>query len=122
MDFTVVETAKDMVIPRFQFDMDKKNSGYFFFWLKGDTLLSINKFYMTCKFYNGRDGSITRFTNVLPTSTLPTQNAFQAANFLYYTLKLDKSTFTYWVEDMSGNRVGTSINNPIEFWEYNNPA
>ena len=76
---------------------------------------------MSAKFYNGRNGKVTRFTNVLPT-TLPNQTSFNPEFNMYYRLKLDKNNFTYWIEDLGGTRVGTSISTPIEFWEYINPV
>ena len=74
---------------------------------------------MSAKFYNGRDGNVTRFTNILP-SSLPNPSSFDPAINMYYRLRLDKNNFTYWVEDLSGTRVGTNTS-PIEFWEYVNP-
>ena len=123
VDQTVViyETARNVVIPRFQFDMDVNNNGYFFYWLKGNEVLSITNFYMSCKFYNGRDGKISRFTNTLP-STIPNPESFNPATYLYCRLRIDKTNFTYWLEDLQGTRIGTSINTPIEFWEYVNPV
>jgi|TARA_R110000796_G_scaffold74_10_gene275 hypothetical protein len=118
---TILDTTKDVPIPRYQFDMDNKSIGYFFYWLKESTYLNINTFFMSAKFYNGRDGKVVRFTNVLPT-TLPNQTSFDAANNMYYKLLIDKNNFTYWIEDLAGTRVGTSISSPIEFWEYVNPT
>ena len=117
---TIVETARNVPVPRYHFDMDNKSIGYFFYWLKESTYLNINTFYMSCKFYNGRDGEVSRFTNVDP-STIPNPTSFDPTNNMYYKLKLDKNNFTYWIEDLSGTRVGTDINTPIEFWEYINP-
>jgi len=116
---TIVDTSRNVPIPRFQFDMDNRSIGYFFYWLKESTYLNINTFFMSAKFYNGRDGRVTRFTNVLPTS-LPNPTSFDPALNMYYRLRLDKNNFTYWVEDLLGNRVGTNTT-PIEFWEYINP-
>jgi len=123
IDQTVIiyETAREIVYPWFRFDMDVNNNGYFFYWLKGNKIVSITNFFMSCKFYNGRDGTITRFTNVIPTS-IPNSLSFNPSVFLYYRLKIDKRNFTYWLEDLQGNRVGTTINTPIQFWEYVNPV
>ena len=52
---------------------------------------------------------------------IPNPTSFDPSNNMYYRLKLDKNNFTYWIEDLSGTRVGTDINTPIEFWEYINP-
>jgi hypothetical protein len=115
----IYDTTMDIRLPEFHFDMDVNDSGYFFYWLKESTYLNINTFFMSAKFFNGRDGRVTRFTNVLPTS-LPNPTSFDPALNMYYKLILDKNNFTYWIEDLLGNRVGTNTT-PIEFWEYINP-
>jgi len=116
----ILDTVRNVPTPRYDFDMDNRSIGYFFYWLKESTYLNINTFFMSAKFYNGRDGEVTRFTNVLPTS-IPNQISFDPATNMYYRLLLDKNNFTYWIEDLAGTRVGTNINTPIEFWEYINP-
>ena len=118
---TILDTARNVPVPRYHFDMDNNSIGYFFYWLKESTYLNLNTFYMSSKFYNGRDGEVSRFTTVDP-STIPNPISFDTANNMYYKLILDKNNFTYWVEDLAGTRVGTDINNPIEFWEYINPV
>ena len=120
---TVFETRLNVKIPKFHFDMDDKNSGYFFYWLKNDDVVRTNRFFVTAKFFNGGDGDVVKFLNTLP-SNIPIidKNSFDPTVYLYYVVVLDKTNYTYRVTDMLGNRVGTTPANPVQYWEYINPT
>tara|TARA_R110002051_G_scaffold310149_2_gene383110 strand:- start:281 stop:1234 length:954 start_codon:yes stop_codon:yes gene_type:complete len=121
---TVYDTTRDVLMPTYHLDMDKKSAGYFFYWLKNDDVVKINEFFITAKFFNARDGVITRFLNQLPPTTpANNMNSFDPTAFLYYRVQLNKTNYTYKILDMfSGIRVGTSPASPIEYWEYINPT
>ena len=120
---TVYDTTRDVLIPTYHLDMDNKSSGYFFYWLKNDEVVKINNFFITAKFFNARDGVITRFLNQLP-SGIPAieKNSFDPTAYLYYRVQLNKTNYTYKVLNMAGVRVGIDALTPIEYWEYINPA
>jgi len=119
----VYDTTRDVLVPTYHLDMDDKSSGYFFYWLKNDNVVNIKSFFTSAKFFNARDGVITRFLNQIP-SSIPTfeKNSFDPTAYLYYRVQLNKTNYTYKVLDLSGTRVGTSPSTPIEYWEYINPT
>jgi len=120
---TVYDTIRRVLVPTFHLDMDDKSSGYFFYWLKNDDVVKIKSFFLSAKFFNARDGVITRFLNQVPTS-IPTfeQNSFDPTAYLYYRVQLNKKNYTYKILDLTGIRVGTSPLTPIQYWEYINPT
>ena len=107
-------------IPKFELDMLDNNDGYFIYWLKENTFLDISTFYMSCKFYNGITGEITRMIN-RPPSTLTNEFNFDREQNLYYRVDLDQNTYTYTVSDYNTSiRVGLSEAQEIRFYEYIN--
>ena len=119
----IYDTTRDVLIPTFTLDMDNKSSGYFFYWLKNKELINIKHFFISAKFFNARDGVITRFLNQLP-STLPAtkMNSFDPIAYLYYRVQINQTNYTYKVLDLTGIRVGTSPATAIKYWEYINPS
>ena len=114
------EGEKFIQIPKFNLDMLDNNDGYFIYWLKENTFLNIDTFFMSCKFYNGRTGKIHRMINT-PPPTLFNEYNFDREKRLYYRVQLDKNDYTYRVFDYNTNvRVGLDETNEIMFYEYNN--
>jgi hypothetical protein len=89
-----------------------------------------NTFFMTAKFYNAKDGSITDFANNLFSTT----HEIAEASDMYYQVDIDKVDYSYRVFKYSGgtatghtrlyytNRIGTSCTSgntitPIKFYE-----
>ena len=94
-----------------------------FLLVKNDDIVNIKSFFLSAKFFNARDGVITRFLNQIP-SSIPTfaQNSFDPTAYLYYRVQLNKTNYTYKVLDLSGTRVGIDPLTPIQYWEYINPV
>jgi hypothetical protein len=110
----------DIKVPVFSLDYIGDTQGFFIYWLKSRTYVDLNTFYMSCKFYNAKDGSFTRMIN-RPQSLQNTNNftANQIFNF-YYQVVLDYPTQTYSIYDtITFDRVGTTT--PIKWYEYVNP-
>jgi hypothetical protein len=82
-----------------------------------------NTFFMTAKFYNAKDGSITDFANNL----FPTTREIVEKSDMYYQVDVDKVDYSYKIYQYSGqtrpvSRVGTSCTTgntitPIKFFE-----
>jgi hypothetical protein len=110
----------DIKVPVFSLDYVGDTQGFFIYWLKSRTYVDLNTFYMSCKFYNAKDGSFTRMIN-RPQSLQNTNNftANQIFNF-YYQVVLDYPTQTYSIYDtITFDRVGTTT--PIKWYEYVDP-
>jgi hypothetical protein len=99
----------------------KNTENMYFFWFADDspfeeTNLTGNTFYMTAKFYNADDGSVTDFVN----KSLAVGQPVVEQNDLYYKVIIDRTDFSYQVFRFNGvspgSRVGES-NDPIIFYE-----
>ena len=108
----VIDTQRDVNVPSYH--LTYKDEGYFIHWLKEKKLLDIPVFYMSAKFYNGKDGRITKFTNTNPAPLIPTTNP---GSSFYYKTSINQTNYTYEV-DLSGSRVGLTPTTPIEFYEW----
>jgi|10_taG_2_1085330.scaffolds.fasta_scaffold01910_3 hypothetical protein len=107
-------------VPKFELDMLDNNDGYFIYWLKENTFLNLNTFYMSCKFYNARTGKTHRMINT-PPAALYNEYNFDREKRLYYRVELNQATYTYTVYDVNTNlRVGLDLTNEIMFYEYDN--
>ena len=114
------EGEKQIQVPKFELDMLDNNDGYFIYWLKENTFLNLNTFYMSCKFYNARTGKTHRMINT-PPAALYNEYNFDREKRLYYRVELDQGSYTYTVYDVNTNsRVGLSPTNEIMFYEYEN--
>jgi hypothetical protein len=99
----------------------KNTENMYFFWFADDspfdeTNLTGNTFYMTAKFYNADDGSVTDFVN----KSLSVGQSVIEQNDLYYKVIIDRTDFSYQVFRFNGvspgSRVGES-NDTIIFYE-----
>lgn len=107
--------------PNFILDYVGDKEGFFIYWLKSRTNLDIDKFFMSCKFWNAKTGSFSQMINK-PQSTNQS-NAFNANSLFdfYYQVNLDYDQQTYVVYDTTTfQRVGTN-SSPIKWYEYINP-
>jgi hypothetical protein len=100
--------------------------GYFIYWLKKRDFLDIREFYMTAKFFDGKNGFFIKMMN-RPQSTLTGINKFNFPQELYYYYKviLDYTNYTYKVYDINNPnippiQIGDS-SSPIKWYEYINP-
>jgi len=105
-------------IPTYELDFVGDKEGFFIYWLRDKKMLNIDTFYMTAKFFSGRQGVFIRMMN-RPQSTLSNKFVFNGSDYFYYKVVLDYNDFTYSVFDTNDVRVGT--NSPIKWYEYINP-
>jgi len=96
----------------------RNKENMYFFWFQDDSALNEetltgDTFYMTAKFFNAEDGSITDFV----TSNLTTE--VNESSNMYYKMVINKSDYSYQIYRYSGttgSRIGES-NDPIIFFE-----
>lgn len=70
-----------------------RSENYFIQWLKDRELTEINEFYMTCKFYNAKNGQVTNMINESPTASQITNGeVLSYPEWFYYKVKLVIST------------------------------
>lgn len=112
------QTNNFINIPSFTLNYLKNKEGFFWYWLRDKTLLNLETFYMTVKFFDANNGVFVKMMT-RPQSTLPSK--FQFNNDLFYVkVKLDYVTKTYKLFDMITNkRIGDG--QPIKWYEYVNP-
>ena len=95
--------------------------GFFIYWLRDRNFIDISTFYMTAKFFDGRQGFFKQMTNTRQDLITPNKFNFNNADYFYYKVDLNYSNKTYEVFSTSTNsRVGDS-NTPIIWYEYVNP-
>jgi hypothetical protein len=115
-------------LPIFKGSNYEKKENMYFYWFEDESVLENsnlsgtttgNTFFMTAKFYNAEDGSITDFTNTSYTSVYTNTIGINESNDMYYQIDIDKIYHTYKVylyKGTKGKKVGT-INNPVVFFE-----
>lgn len=92
---------------------------YYIYWKKDPG--NLTTFYMSCKFFNAKNGKISKFINTDQT-LLTSPNQFNSEDYFYYKVDLDASNYSYNVTDMNtGLYVGNNIFNRIKFYQYINP-
>jgi hypothetical protein len=95
--------------------------GFFVYWLRNRDFIDISTFYVTAKFFDGRQGFFKQMTNTRQDLITPNKFNFNNADYFYYKVNLNYSNKTYEVFSTSTNsRVGDS-NTPIIWYEYVNP-
>lgn len=106
-------------VPSFTLDFVGDKEGFFVYWLRNTQFLNIDTFYMTAKFFDGREGVFIKMMNT-PQSNIPSNKfGFDGSKYFYYKLKLNYQTKTYQVFNNLDVRVGTT--QPIKWYEYVNP-
>ena len=130
MPVQMQRTQVNIKKPKFVLDYVGDKEGFFIYWLKSRNFLNIDKFYMSCKFYDAKRGQFTKMMTGRGNSPGDLTNGPQAlitgdkfnfdnTQYFYYTVKLDYSKQTYVIENTAGQRLGTNI--PIKWYEYVNP-
>jgi hypothetical protein len=120
MDAVMQRTPVLIKKPRFILDYVGDKEGFFIYWLKSQKFLDIDKFYMSAKFFNAKNGQFIRMLNSNgPQSKLINKYNFNNDLFFYYQVKLNYETKTYEIFDGFNRRVGGEI--PIKWYEYVNP-
>ena len=107
--------------PKYNLDYIGDKEGFFIYWLRSRDYIDIDRFYMSAKFFDGRQGVFVRMTNTPQTLTVPNKFLFNNADNFYYLVELNYNDKTYVVRNTSNFvRVGDSLN-PIKWYEYVNP-
>ena len=112
--------------PKFKLDYIGANKdGFFVYFLKDKSIFNLDAFYVSCKFFNAKNGQFVRMLTT-PQSTFVGPGVFNVNkdDTFYYKYILDYNSFKYAVYKESPNgslsRVGTNIS-PIKWYEYVNP-
>ena len=111
-------------LPIFTGSNYRNKENMYLFWFEDDKVLEEtnligtdtgNTFFMTAKFYNAKDGSISDFTN----KSLSTGTTLDERNDLYYKVDFNLTGKTYIVYTYTGGtRVGTNLTGTsINFYE-----
>jgi len=112
---------KDLIfVPVFMGSNYKNKENMYLFWFQDDTAfdettITGNTFWMTAKFYNGKDGTILDFTNK---PLLPTDDVVESDD-MYYKMVINRDDYSYQIfryDGITDNRVGES-HDPILFYE-----
>lgn len=114
-------TVNDNIyVPVFMGSNYRNKENMYFYWFQDESAfneltLTGNTFYMTAKYFNAVDGTITDFVNTcMSTST----NVIESED-LYYKVVIDKSDYSYEVYQFTGT-TGSTVGyrtNPIKFYE-----
>ncbi len=104
--------------PYLKLDYLKDKEGYFIYFLSDPTLLNINEFYVSFKFFDGTKGQFKSFLTINPTTF--TNNNFNPDEYSFLKVVLDYSDYTYQYFDNNNNAIG-AVTSPINLYEYVNP-
>lgn len=103
---------------------------YYLHWLKDRDLFTASTFYVSCKFFNAKNGEVIRMLNKIPS---PPQGAYNFEDWFYFQVTLNiesgntnpKYNYTVNIYDsilgnlgITGSAVGETFNGPIRFFEY----
>lgn len=104
-------------VPVFNGSNVKNEENMYIFWFMDDTVLEDtgltgDTFYMTAKYFNSIDGSITNFGN----KTFGISDIIDESTDFYFKLIINKTAQTYTITTLADVRIG-DINNPIKFYE-----
>lgn len=125
----VAQTPVEVKKPKFILDfLGADKEGFFIYWLKQQTFLAQNEFYVSCKFFNAKKGIFVRMMNE-PQSSLNSLNKFNfdKGQYFFYKYVLDYNTYEYKVykeipvinQPPTLFRVGDTTN-PVVWYEYVN--
>lgn len=111
---------EDIFFPVFMGSNYRNKENMYLFWFQdesvlSETVLSGDTFWMTAKFFNANDGTITDFLN----RPIYGNTEINEANDMYYKLVIDRSDYSYQYfryTGTTGDRVGESIDS-IKFYE-----
>lgn len=104
--------------PDMKLDFVGDKEGFFIYWLRNPSFLNIDTFYMTAKFFDGKQGVWVRMMTE-PQCSLPNVYTFKPIDYFYRKVQLDFNDRTYQLFDDSNGRIGVGL--PIEWYEYVNP-
>lgn len=107
-------------VPVFVGNNYRNSENMYFFWFEdesafNETYYTGTTFWVSVKYFNAKDGTITDFVNRCMS---PTDEIVESRD-LYYQFEIDKNEFSYEFfnyNGVSGNRVGYRVD-PIRFYE-----
>lgn len=122
MDINMARTPVKIRKPKYKLDYIGDKEGFFIYWLRKQDFLDISTFYMSAKFFDGRNGNFITMTNVNQNS-IPNPYNFDGSDYFYYVVDLDYNDKTYRVFRPNNNiqRVGRE-NFPVVWYQYVNPV
>lgn len=107
-------------VPVFTGNNYRNSENMYFYWFQTDSVLSDSNlssdvFWMTARYYNGKDGSIVDFTN---TGLTMTQETIEERDF-YYKVVIDRTDYSYQVYNYNGTTgsIVGKTGTPINFYE-----
>lgn len=104
--------------PYFELNYLQDREGYFIYFLSDPTIINLNEFYVSFKFFDGNVGQFKTFLTTTPSSF--TNNNFNPDDYTFLKVILNYSNYTYKYYNLDGNQVGDYVN-PINLYEYLNP-
>jgi hypothetical protein len=105
----------DLKIPKYILDFYGDKQGYFIYWYKNNSVVNINKFYMTAKYFDAKTGNFIQFTNT-PQSNFSVKTKIPN-DIYYYEVNINYNTYKYSI-----NKVGQTTKLSKLYWyEYINP-
>lgn len=110
-------------LPVFTGSNYRNKENMYLFWFQdetafNETTLTGNTFWMTARYFNAKDGSISDFMNFKTSGYTPSSTVTEYQD-MYYKVEIDKSDFSYQTYEYTGttgNRAGVRLN-PIKFYE-----
>ena len=107
--------------PKYNLDYIGDKEGFFIYWLRDRDYIDLTRFYMSAKFFDGRQGVFVRMTNTPQTQITPNTVLFNNADYFYYLVDLNYDNKTYEIKRTDNFvRVG-DFTTPIKWYEYVNP-
>lgn len=102
-------------IPEFLLDHVGEREGYFIYWYQDKTLMNLDTLYMSAKFFNGKDGTYTKFITETQDNF---SNRYNVPNLnFYYKIRFDYVNYYYTISNSTGgNPIST-----VTWYEYENP-
>ena len=104
--------------PLMKLDFVGDKEGFFIYWLRSPDYINIDTFYMSAKFFDGKNGAFVRMMTT-PQALLSNKFIFDTDQFFYYKVLLDYNTKKYEVRNNLNVRVGNGT--PLRWFEYINP-
>jgi len=109
------ELKHNIHIPVFTGNNYKNSENMYLFWFPDDTVFTGMTFYMTARFFNAEDGTITRFMNNTHKTLV------KDSDDLYYKVTFNRAEHTYDVYEYDSISKGTirkgKYSAPINFYE-----
>jgi hypothetical protein len=115
--------TQNIKIPQFKFDFVGDKEGYFIYWLKNRSVMDVEVFYMTAKFFDAKKGVFVKMMNRPQSTIVGNPFNFPQEQYFYYKVILNYDFYKYYIYDIA---TGSDVligwdGNPIKWYEYINP-